>query len=68
MLSDTEDHRLLFDLIRRMLEHDISYRVSLKEALRHPFFRKLFSNPRVTDDVGRRQIYGYHSSSCSISR
>lgn len=68
MLSDTEDHRLLFDLIRQMLEYDVSYRVSLKESLRHPFFRKLFSNPRVCDDVGRRQMYGYHSSSCSISR
>lgn len=36
--SDTEDHRALFDLIGKMLAYEPSDRVSLAEALRHPFF------------------------------
>ncbi|KAM4675505.1 dual specificity protein kinase CLK4-like isoform 2-T2 [Discoglossus pictus] len=43
MFSDNEDHCLLFDLIQRMLEYDPSKRITLEEALKHPFFDKLKS-------------------------
>lgn len=61
MLSDTEEHRLLFDLIRQMLEYDVSDRFTLAEAMRHPFFRKLFPNHRP---YGKRPN-GYHGGSSS---
>jgi len=37
-MSDSEDHVLLFDLVQRMLEYDPNDRITLSEALRHPFF------------------------------
>ncbi|KAI8130660.1 Serine/threonine-protein kinase Doa [Lucilia cuprina] len=40
-MSDSEDHCELFDLIKKMLEYEPSQRVTLGEALRHPFFDKL---------------------------
>ncbi|XP_055539643.1 serine/threonine-protein kinase PRP4 homolog isoform X4 [Wyeomyia smithii] len=41
VLAETPDHLQLFDIIRRMLEYDPANRISLGEALRHPFFAKL---------------------------
>ncbi|XP_053573216.1 dual specificity protein kinase CLK4 isoform X1 [Bombina bombina] len=41
MISDNEDHQQLFDLIRKMLAYDPSKRITLDEALKHPFFDKL---------------------------
>ncbi|XP_054158059.1 dual specificity protein kinase CLK2-like isoform X2 [Oppia nitens] len=40
-LTDDDDHRLLFDLIARMLEYEPNHRLSLTDALDHHFFRKL---------------------------
>ena len=37
-MSDSEDHLLLFDLVMKMLAYDPDERLSLDEALRHPFF------------------------------
>lgn len=37
-MSDSEDHLLLFDLVMKMLAYDPNERISLDEALRHPFF------------------------------
>ena len=37
-MVDMEDHRHLFDLIQKMLAYEPSERISLAEALRHPFF------------------------------
>uniref|UniRef100_A0A069DUK6 Putative lammer dual specificity kinase n=1 Tax=Panstrongylus megistus TaxID=65343 RepID=A0A069DUK6_9HEMI len=45
--SDDEDHRQLFDLITRMLEYDPTERISLGEALRHPFFDKIPDEQRL---------------------
>ncbi|XP_015786680.1 serine/threonine-protein kinase Doa isoform X3 [Tetranychus urticae] len=41
LLSDDEDHRLLFDLIGKMLQYEPISRITLSEALDHPFFEKL---------------------------
>jgi len=49
MMSDTSDHRQLFDLIERMLEYDCDDRMALGDALRHPYFAKLLT-PSVTAD------------------
>ena len=45
--SDGEDHRLLFDLISRMLEYDPAARIPLREALNHPFFDKIPEEQRL---------------------
>lgn len=44
---DDEDHCQLFDLISRMLEYEPSDRITLVEALRHPFFDKILPNQRL---------------------
>lgn len=41
MISQDAEHELLFDLIHRMLEYDPAERITLKEALKHPFFYPL---------------------------
>ncbi|KAM3866548.1 dual specificity protein kinase CLK4-like [Diretmus argenteus] len=38
MLSQCEDHQQLFDLIEKMMEYDPAKRLSLDQALQHPFF------------------------------
>ncbi|XP_028924804.1 dual specificity protein kinase CLK1 isoform X1 [Ornithorhynchus anatinus] len=38
MLSQDTDHEHLFDLIQKMLEYDPSKRITLREAMKHPFF------------------------------
>jgi len=36
-----EDQRQVYDLVTRMLEYDPEKRITLREALKHPFFHKL---------------------------
>lgn len=47
--SSDEDHRLLFDLITKMLEYEPDQRISLGEAIRHPFFDKIAAHHRLGD-------------------
>ncbi|GAB0095135.1 uncharacterized protein DMENIID0001_104870 [Sergentomyia squamirostris] len=49
MLSRSSDHIHLFDLIKKMLEYEPSQRLSLGEALRHPFFEKLPQHQRIAE-------------------
>ncbi|KAM3967088.1 CDC like kinase darkener of apricot isoform 2-T2 [Aphomia sociella] len=45
--SNSEEHRQLFDLIARMLEYEPSQRITLRDALKHPFFSKLPPHQRL---------------------
>ncbi|XP_050666834.1 probable serine/threonine-protein kinase dyrk2 isoform X2 [Leptidea sinapis] len=45
--SNSEEYRQLFDLITRMLDYDPSQRITLREALKHPFFNKLPAHQRL---------------------
>lgn len=38
LVSCSSDHEQLFDLIERMLEYDVTKRITLDEAIKHPFF------------------------------
>ncbi|XP_024080881.1 serine/threonine-protein kinase Doa isoform X5 [Cimex lectularius] len=49
MMSDDDDHKQLFDLISRMLEYDPADRITLAEALKHPFFDKIPRDKRFSD-------------------
>lgn len=60
--TDDEDHRQLFDLIARMLEYEPSSRLTLGEALHHPFFDKIPPHQRLDDyraagDEGRERSH-----------
>ncbi|KAM4585596.1 dual specificity protein kinase CLK4-like [Fundulus diaphanus] len=54
IVSRSEDHRLLFDLIEKMMEYDPEKRLSLEQALRHPFFDCYYksSNNRKSSSRG----------------
>ncbi|XP_012549616.1 probable serine/threonine-protein kinase dyrk2 isoform X3 [Bombyx mori] len=47
LLNNNEEARQLFDLIARMLEYEPSQRVTLRDALKHPFFNKLPPHQRL---------------------
>jgi CDC-like kinase len=63
--SDSEEHRMLFELIDKMLEYDVNDRLDLDEALRHPFFRKLTPEQRYLTSNGVISVRG---ESHSLSR
>ncbi|XP_073680344.1 dual specificity protein kinase CLK4b isoform X1 [Garra rufa] len=39
--SKTPEHELLFDLLQKMMEYDSSKRITLEQAIGHPFFNPL---------------------------
>lgn len=50
--SDEPDHNNLFDLIQKMLEYEPSERITLREAMRHPFFEKIPQHHRLGEQGG----------------
>ncbi|XP_012215874.1 dual specificity protein kinase CLK2 isoform X4 [Linepithema humile] len=68
MLSDDEEHRQLFDLVQRMLEYEPSQRVTLKDALTHPFFDALPASQRLPDPRAAGDSQQSHERSHSLSR
>jgi CDC-like kinase len=59
-MSD-EDQRQLYDLVTRMLEYDPEKRITLREALKHPFFDKLPKSslsPSLCSVSSRKSSYG----------
>ncbi|XP_072929309.1 uncharacterized protein Doa isoform X5 [Epargyreus clarus] len=68
--SNSEEHRQLFDLIARMLEYEPSQRITLRDALKHPFFTKLAPHQRLGNDRARcnGESSGSRERSHSLSR
>ncbi|XP_017846499.1 dual specificity protein kinase CLK3 isoform X6 [Drosophila busckii] len=62
-LSDSEDHCELFSLIKKMLEYEPSSRITLGDALRHPFFDRLPQHQRVGEMSNNKQPLSSGSSS-----
>ncbi|XP_023689732.1 dual specificity protein kinase CLK4-like isoform X2 [Paramormyrops kingsleyae] len=46
MASKSSEHEQLFDLIQKMLEYDVSKRITLEDAMKHPFFEPLRKGKR----------------------
>ncbi|XP_017796330.1 PREDICTED: dual specificity tyrosine-phosphorylation-regulated kinase 2 isoform X1 [Habropoda laboriosa] len=68
MLSDDEEHRQLFDVIQKMLEYEPSQRITLKDALSHPFFDALPAHQRLPDLRAAGDSQQSHERSHSLSR
>ncbi|XP_014211142.1 serine/threonine-protein kinase Doa isoform X8 [Copidosoma floridanum] len=66
--SEDEEHKQLFDLIQRMLEYEPSTRITLKEALSHPFFDALPAHQRFADPRAAGDSQQSHERSHSLSR
>lgn len=47
MQPDNEEHRNLFDLISQLLEYEPNNRLTLANALDHPFFKRLPTKKRL---------------------
>ncbi|KAG5672772.1 hypothetical protein PVAND_002867 [Polypedilum vanderplanki] len=65
VMSETPDHLQLFDLIRKMLDYDPATRITLEQALRHPYFSKLPPQYKLHD---RSNENSPESSPHSLSR
>ncbi|XP_049870623.1 uncharacterized protein LOC126370036 isoform X3 [Pectinophora gossypiella] len=61
--SNSEEHRQLFDLVARMLDYEPAQRITLRDALKHPFFSKLPAHQRLGNDRGRCPGSGSGSAS-----
>uniref|UniRef100_A0A0K8TRV9 dual-specificity kinase n=1 Tax=Tabanus bromius TaxID=304241 RepID=A0A0K8TRV9_TABBR len=68
LISDSEDHMQLFDLIKKMLEYEPSMRITLGDALRHPFFEKLPPHQRVGEAAKSSSGSSSRERSHSLSR
>ena len=68
MLSDEDEHKQLFHLIQRMLEYEPSMRITLKDALNHPFFDPLPASCRLHDIKTVAEAQQSHQRSHSLSR
>lgn len=64
--SDDNDHTQLFDLILRMLDYEPSQRITLREAMCHPFFDKILPHQRLAEEQGAGDIR--RERSLSITR
>ncbi|XP_023685806.1 dual specificity protein kinase CLK2 [Paramormyrops kingsleyae] len=58
LLSEAEEHHLLFDLIESMLEYEPSKRLTLTASLRHPFFAPLRETGSGGDPGGSKSWEG----------
>ncbi|KAL5283412.1 CLK2 family protein [Megaselia abdita] len=70
LMSDSDEHYQLFDLIKKMLDYEPSQRITLGDALRHPFFDSIPLHQRLGDTNGVKIPSGSSSRerSHSLSR
>ena len=68
MSADSSDHRQLFDLIERMLEYDPGERMSMVDAVRHPYFAKLAALAAASPPSDETESDSSRDRSHSISR
>ncbi|CAF1397505.1 unnamed protein product [Adineta ricciae] len=54
MVTDELDHQQLFELIEKMLEYDPKRRITLAEALEHPFFERILPEQRITNGTSSK--------------
>eukprot|EP00095_Tigriopus_kingsejongensis_P012728 maker-scaffold43_size480169-snap-gene-2.23 protein:Tk12728 transcript:maker-scaffold43_size480169-snap-gene-2.23-mRNA-1 annotation:"serine threonine-protein kinase doa" len=57
----------MYDLVIRMLDYDPTFRMTLKEALRHPFFDKLGSLHRQSLHGSLTRSSSYHQPTSSMA-
>ncbi|KAL7024560.1 hypothetical protein ACKWTF_013107 [Chironomus riparius] len=69
VMSETPDHLQLFDLIRKMLDYDPATRITLDQALRHPYFGRLPPHQKLHDKSNENSMSSSPDSSPhSLSR
>lgn len=54
MVTDELDHQQLFELIEKMLEYDPKRRITLAEALEHPFFERILPEQRIANGTSSK--------------
>jgi len=55
LMGDTDEHRQLFDLVEKMLEYDPQHRITLHDALKHPFWDGLTPEERAVPKMESRE-------------
>lgn len=60
MSSKSLAHEQLFDLLQKMMEYDVSKRITLEEAIKHPFFTPLRKKCEKWTSVN--QIHPFYTS------
>lgn len=63
MSSKSVEHEQLFDLLQKMMEYDASKRITLEEAIKHPFFTPL-KKASENWTPGHRFLLFSHGDSC----
>ena len=69
-MAELDDHKMLFDLIGKMLRYEPAERISLNEALRHPFFESVPPHHRseMISSLIEREISHLEHLKCQFNK